>query len=185
MKGVSVPKTYTKANAGVREFVDAVMEEYHPELHGANVRIGILMVQPSVNDKGQPTGPAISFHGHSATACIKIASTKDRTIHEYDAIMQIDEERWTFMPEEQRTALIDHELSHLKLEYEGGNVVKTHDDLRPVLKSQPDDFMLTGFHHVIERHGKHALEAQSLGAVIAKHAQLEFDFKANAFESAA
>lgn len=158
-------KIYEKADADVMAILDDVMQEYHPELASLDLAIGVTMVTPNINEKGEPTGPAITLHGAPAAACIKLVKIKDRIHNGLDAAIDIDKERWENYSDGERRALLDHELTHLVIVRDGDGVMKTHDDMRPKLAMRPDDFTLTGFHEVIERHGTDAIEFQSIKTV--------------------
>lgn len=175
LKGIRMPKTFTKADAEVVEVMNDALRQYHTDLVEAGLRIGVVMVRPATDEVGVPTGPALRFGGAAATACIKKVSPKDRVLKPYDAEIQIDEMRWDDMTDQQRLAVMDHELQHIELQYDDG-VLRTDDDGRPVLKMRPDDWVLTGFEAVVRRHGEAALECPAAKTTWTRCEQALFDF---------
>ncbi|GEM_PF-1812853 len=169
-------KIYEKADAEVMSLLHDVIAEYHPELASLDLEIGVTMVTPNVNNKGVVVGSAIMLHGAPAAACIRLVTLKERIHNGLDAAIDIDKERWDGYGEANRRALLDHELTHLVIVRDGDGVMKTHDDMRPKLAMRPDDFTLTGFHEVIERHGKDAIEFQSIKTVTSRWEQQLFDW---------
>lgn len=101
---------------------------------------------------------------------------KDRITKGYDAEMSVDERVWRDLTDEQRLALLDHELSHIdtidipekqlkELRGDDPNAVswKTDDIGRPRLRSVPGDWNTgDGFTQVVARHGIHAVEYRNI-----------------------
>lgn len=168
-------KTYERADKTTDGCVATVMAQYHPALVKERVRVGLLMVHPDVGVDGTPKSPALKFAGSGVTAKIAIASVRERLLANVDAVLQIDAWRWDTLSEEQQAALIDHELEHLEIKVDADGITERHEGGRPKLRTRPDDWVLTGFESVVERHGKNALEWQALRNV---GEQLQFDFVA-------
>lgn len=170
-----MPKTYTKADNDVMEIMRDALNQWHDDLLGADVRIGVVMVRPACDEMGVPTGPALKLAGAAATACVKRVSAKDRVLKPYDAEIQIDETRWDGLSDQQRLALMDHELTHIELVMDEG-AIATDDDGRPKLKMKSYDWVLTGFEQVVRRHGEAALEHPAAKKVWTLCEQACFDF---------
>jgi hypothetical protein len=136
-----------------------VMKESHPELAEAGVVVGILMAS-------NPAGPAVKHGGYAASATIKVVSLRDRVRKDIDAEMTIDQEVWASLSREQQAALLDHELSHLKLVTDPNsetNEVKRDDLGRPRLRTVKADYNCgDAFACVVERHGPDAIEFESM-----------------------
>ena len=163
-------KTYHPAGDGVDWLVKQVMENNHPDLHREGVTVGTLRV---FSDDGAP----LKSKGYPAIADIKPTSLEDRVRGLPDAKLRLDGSAWGDMTPEARTALIDHELTHLELvcDKETGDPVRD-DHGRPRLKSRPHDWEIGGFDEVVRRHGDHAPELRALRAAENRLSQKRFDF---------
>lgn len=173
--------TFLKAPPEVNEFVQDVMRQYHPDLFGQEVTTQCVMALAELNEDGDPKGPAIKCHGFPAAATIRITSQKAR-VHGHAMVeLTIDEKRWGELTEAQRTALVDHELTHLEIAKENGGKDIAYDQCDHVkLKIRQHDWQIGGFESVIQKHGKDALEAMSVMEVVIPETkaarQLVFDF---------
>ena len=163
-------KTYHRAGDGVDWLIRQVMENNHPDLHREGVTVGALRV---FSDDGAP----LKSKGYPAVADIKPTSLEDRVRGLPDAKLRLDGSAWSDMTPEARTALIDHELTHLELvcDKETGDPVRD-DHNRPRLKSRPHDWEIGGFDEVVRRHGDHAPELRALRAAENRLSQKRFDF---------
>ncbi len=170
-------KTFNKGVPEDFAMLEDVILAYHPDLHEADVRVGIIMVGPSRNQDGEIIGPALSALGCPANAKISKVSAKDRVNVKYDAILQIDEHRWVSLTDAQQRALLDSQLCHLEVKPgEEGEKFALNDDGRPCLKIKPADFVLTGFEAVVTRHGADALEYDAMKATWTRVEQRCFAF---------
>jgi hypothetical protein len=173
--------TFLKAPPEVNEFVQDVMRQYHPNLFGLEVSTQCVMALADTDEDGDPKGPAIKCHGFPAAATVRITSPKARCHGHAMVELTIDEQRWEELTEAQRTALIDHELTHLEVAKENGGKDIAYDKSGNVrLKIRQHDWQIGGFESVIQKHGKDALEAMSVMEVVIPEAkaarQLVFDF---------
>ena len=98
--------TYQRADDNVWKLLDRVMKAHHHRLQDAGVRVGILFAT-------NPDGDPVKHGGYPALAKIKPVSLKDRVSKAFDAELIIDESAFRQLRDEQREALIDHELSHI------------------------------------------------------------------------
>lgn len=164
--------TYTKADPGEEKFILGVMKYYHPKLSEAGVTLDILFA-------ANPAGGAVKHNGHRCAAKIKKTSLEDRVAGKSDAVLIIDAERWKRSSSRERTALMDHELTHLQLSFMPRTTIVNRDDIgRPVLRLRKDDWCLTGFGEVVQRHGVNAVEGQMVAVVKRRLEQLSFDWHA-------
>lgn len=136
---------------------------YHPDLVNCGVQVLIVDVR-KINAAGE-FDDSVKIAGSPCAARVKVLSQKQRLLTGFDAEIMVDGHRWDDYTEESRVALLDHELNHLQVMRDDANKVKLDDLGRPRLGTIPDDFMLTGFLCVIERHGEAALESQSVRIV--------------------
>jgi len=175
-----MPKRYDKADDDTLTLVREVMEQHHQELVRAGVRVQCLMVSEADKTGLALDVQALTRQGHPVAGQIRRCHARDRRIHEADAILELDDYAWHPLSTEQARALIDHELTHLEVVVDQDGVTAKHPDGRPKLSLRHDDFMLTGFYDVVERHGTAALEYQSVERV---YKQLTFADAAEPTES--
>jgi hypothetical protein len=153
--------TYTKPTETdwSLSLLKSVMDECHPSLALMGVRVGVLFAYNS-------DGPAVKHAGYAALAKIKNVPLKDRVTKGYDAELLIDEQEWKDLSKDQQAALLDHELSHLRLvtkEVEKREVVQIDDIGRPKLKTVPGDWNAgDGFKDVVARRGEDAIEFENV-----------------------
>ena len=160
---------YWKADASIVAFINNVMEKCHQDLHINKVKIGTIMAMSSSEET-----TALKLHGYPVAAMVKIVPLKDRITKEYDVEMLVDAALWKESSIKRKTALIDHELSHLAVKRkkpekpkkgepvkESGNLGEVvYDDIgRPVVKTVKADYNVgDGFLHVIQRHQEESFE---------------------------
>lgn len=170
--------TFWKADDRTVAFINNVKEKFHNELHQFDVKIGIIFAMSKDEE-----GHALKHHGYPAYATIKIVAPKDRITKGYDAEMMIDSEFWRSAPDTEKTALIDHELSHIAIkrkkpqkpkkgqpqaEFDPLGEVQYDDHNRPMLKTVRGDYNVgDGFIKVIQRHQTAAVETHNLNAAMA------------------
>lgn len=179
-KDDSRPKMFHKADDSVMEIVREMIEEHHPDLASVDIRVGVVMVYPALNKDGEPTGHAVSLSGAACAAKIRKVPAKDRVHTPFDVRIEIDADRWSDLPKASRRALIDHELEHVVVRKDDAGTPITDDDLRPKLRLKPDDWVLTGFQCVVDRHGDSALEAMALHTLWDMHGQGLFSWAKDA-----
>jgi hypothetical protein len=168
-------KAYTKAPKSVMDILNCAMNDWHPDLEKAKVRIAVVMVKPELDDKGEPKAPAITHAGHTAAAKVRLAKPGERLCGMYDAMVEIDEFLWDSLDDESQVALLDHELEHLGIQYDADGFLRRNDDGSPKLKLKKDDWCLTGFEAVARRHKNAALEVKAIRDVV-KNCQMQFEF---------
>lgn len=163
--------TYDKANSDVTQLVKAVAAEFHAELVRYEVSIDVLMAN-------NPDGDAVTHGGYPAQAKIRIVSLKDRAKGCKDAELIIDESNWRDLTDEQRRALIDHELQHLEVKFKDGGVAL--DDLgRPKLSMRKHDWQMGWFDVIARRHGEASPEVRQASELMGRQGQLYFGFAAD------
>lgn len=132
--------------------------------------------QGEVDERGVPTGPAITHAGHPAAGKVHIVSPADHVLVGADAVIQVDAHHWSELTSAQQMALLDHELEHLVFSRNSKGQLAVHADGRVKLVTRQDDWLLTGFVLIVRRHGDDAIEAMALAATVTGIKQLEFDF---------
>lgn len=155
-------KEHKPADQETNDLLEKAMKKWYRELAREKVRIAILMVHPRVDDQGKPLDHALKFAGAPAVAKIEVVAPKIRVLAGIDVLIQIDAFRWEDLINEQRIALLDHELRHLYIKTDSDGVTKRRPDGSVELGTMPDDWLLSGFKDVVQRHGQHAIEAMSV-----------------------
>lgn len=153
-----MPTIYERcdADAPQTKVIAAMMHKYHVDLEKAGVTIECLL---ATNAEGKSP---LKLHGWPCFATIKVMSYKDRVAGAADARMMIDLDKWAELHEDQRNALVDHELEHLELIINPKNNQVKRDDLnRPRMRLKPHDYELSGFGSVARRHKDASIEVKS------------------------
>lgn len=148
--------TYQPAPETIIQQAKRIIEKYHVRLIDAGVRIDYLMAHASVDEKtGEPVGPAIRGGGVPAWGYCRIINLRDRAKGMGDVEIALDGDHWNNIDQEQQDAIIDHELTHIKIA--DGKV----DDLgRPKIRMRDHDYDVGWFVEVAARHGAHSIEVK-------------------------
>lgn len=151
-----MPTTYTRpgANDRVFELLGHALREWHTGLAKAEVSIAVLFA-------ANEDGPALKVSGDPVLAKIKVLGLDWRILTGSDAVLKIDENAWNELEPSCQIALVDHELSHLRVVEKDGRIRR--DDIgRPKLRTVPGDWCHSdGFDQVVRRHGLSVVEAIS------------------------
>lgn len=151
--------TYEKCPTEVRELANAVLcgFESHQPLLDARVTIDFVFARADLNEDNEPLNDAITKNGRRCLGITRKIPLKDRALGRADAEICLDGDWWKDAPEEQRRALLDHELHHVAVRTNKNGVVR--DDLgRPELKMRKHDVEFGWFSIVAARHGEHSME---------------------------
>lgn len=172
---------YEKAPAEVTKIVERMMEKFHGPLHDAKVTIDCLFAKLKPDDNGDTDmdSCALTLHGYQVAAMVKVNAYKLRVQGHADAEIVIDGERWDEWSEEEKDAMIDHELEHLELKEKEG-IVQRDDLERPRLRMRKHDHQFGWFDSIARRHGKHSFEQQQYATFSKSHKQLWIDFDEDA-----
>jgi hypothetical protein len=153
---------YRQAPAEVVALVQEVLSSLRKDLVEVGVTLGCRFAHAPRNETtNEPKGPALKHHGYPAAAVIRVVSQKDRVAGLPDALIDFDGDRYDDFSEEEKRALIDHELTHLELLRDEEGQPKLDDCFRPRLRLRPHDAEIGVFYDVVERHGPAALETQN------------------------
>lgn len=170
--------TYGLTDRETEGLIADVMQQHHPDLHSIKVMVKTLFAFGPVNEAGEKTGPAIKVGGYRAAACTKVQSIKQRVLGNGDALMILDGDDWPDWTDEERRALVDHELTHLEPQIDADKVAQTDDIGRPKLKARLHDWQLGGFREVVKRHGAHSFDQQQVDRLVESHGQYLFPYMA-------
>lgn len=160
-----MPTTYETADDEVIAVVKDQLKRNHPDLAETGCTVGAIMAS-------NPGGPAVKHHGSAALAKVRIVSADKRVNNPNDAEIIIDAGEWADLDDEQRAALIDHELCHVRRkEYSEKKLAqlrkedpdhvawKIDEHGRPKLGTIPADVTPGDmFADCIRRHGRKAVE---------------------------
>lgn len=163
-----MPTTYKPVDADVRNLLDEVMDEDHPEL--AKVGVTVLVQFAYASDGAA----ALKHHGYPAYAIVSVVKLKDRVAKMEDCRIAVDELAWNENDQEWRKALLSHELEHVVVVKDKEGKVKKDAIGRPKLKLRVHDFRCEGFVRTIEKHGAKAIEAQSYKNLHKMMSQMKF-----------
>jgi len=151
-----MPITFEPATLQVYEMAEEIMRTYHPELEMGSGEWPRLCIMTAVSD--DPEDSPLKINGDPAAAIISIIPYKQRVDKRADAEILIDARIWHDLRDGQRRALLDHEITHLQIQWDENGIVKTDDCGRPKLKMRLHDWTLTGFRSIATRYGEDALE---------------------------
>lgn len=161
-----MPKSYETGHPEDYDLLHQVICEHHPNLAERKIRCGIVRVGAALNKNGDATGPALKLLGSPCIAIIKLVPIKDRVHKGMDVEIQLSENEWDKVNEKVKLATLDHEVSHLEILRDRNGAAKTEDDGITQLRIKRHDFLIGGFHDVIERHGQSAVELDSMQTVV-------------------
>lgn len=166
-----------KKSDPVVAILNDMVASYHGELKEAEVTVDMLWVRANADDNGDPVGPALKHNGYQAAAVVRIIGLKDRAKGNADAEIVLDGDRWEEWDDDQKAAIIDHELTHLELATDGDGNVKRDDLGRPKLRMRKHDHQFGWFDSVVRRHGVAAIEHQQAKSFFDDYKQLYLEFE--------
>ena len=148
---------YERCDQSVQDLANAILCKYddHKPILDAKVRIDYLFAFPEKDDDGNYVGDAIRHHGVKALGLTRKIPTKERAAGLGDAEVLLDGEWWAdeTTTDEQRAALLDHELHHLEVVKDEDGLVCLDNNDRPRLKLRMHSFEVGWFKEIAERHG--------------------------------
>jgi hypothetical protein len=165
---------YQIAPDAVRETANAILCKYesHKPILDAKVRIDYLFAFPDKDQDGNFQGDAIRNQGVRALGLTRKLGTKDRAAGRGDAEVLIDGEWWEEASEEEKAALLDHELHHIDVRVdEDGHAIRDNLE-RPALRMRSHDRTMGWFDLIAKRHGAASQEVQQAKHIWDKAGQL-------------
>jgi hypothetical protein len=153
-----MPITFEDPDDDVVEQLNAVMEEYHPDLKDAELKVAILMAHGDADDDD---GPAIVRGGREHEAWIESVPYKWRCLGVADALILIDAARWEGLSDAERDALLDEKLQMVRIKTTKDGIRAEDDRGRPKLEKRQPDWTLDGYISVAQRHGDESPEARA------------------------
>lgn len=176
-----MPTTYQPADQRVHHAAAKLRAEFHKPLDEAGVTVAYIMAFAPRDKEGYATGPALMLHGYPCAATVKVNNLLLRSQGMMDCTICIDGDEWNDRPDDEKLAIIDHELEHIEVTElrrrdDGTGIYKTDDLDRPVTKLKPHDFHGGGFRTIMTRHKGAALETRlAISAGLKMQTALEFD----------
>lgn len=168
-------KTYDPAPEHVRTSLDAVLKRFYQDtLQAVDINVDLIYVS------SDSEAPAVSLSGYPCLAVVKIMGPKDRAMGRGDAEIVIDRDAYEKMDDNERTALLDHELYHLELKTDEFGKPEFDDHQRPKLKMRLHDHQFGWFDAIAKRHGEASQEVQQAQAFAQTSGQLYFELPAAA-----
>lgn len=146
------------------------LHETHTPLVSAKVTVDYVFAFPKLDDDGHPRGDALTKNGVKALGLCRIIPLKDRALGRADAEISIDGNWWEQASDEERVALLDHELHHISVKDKNGLFLA--DDLhRPLLKLRKHDVEIGWFDVVAARNGSSSQEQIQARKILDEHGQ--------------
>jgi hypothetical protein len=151
--------TYEKAGMDVELIASKILHQFesHAPLVKAGVKVDFLFAHPPQDENGIVTGDAIKKNGVKALGLCRIVSLKDRVKGMGDIEILIDNPWWEDATDEEREALLDHELHHAEVKIQN-DAIQFDDAHRPQIKLRKHDVEIGWFDIVAIRHGPHSME---------------------------
>lgn len=165
--------TFKRCPDEVKQLANSILCEFetHQPLLDARVTVDYVFAYPQLDEKsGEPVSDAITKNGVKALGLCRALPLKDRAMGRADAEITLDAYWWDSATEEERRALLDHELHHIAIKIDKRGLVR--DDLgRPVLQLRKHDFEVGWFKAVAARHGIHSQERLQARQVMCDYGQ--------------
>lgn len=175
---------YETAPADAVTLLGIVVEKYHGRLTDVGVKVDLLFARPTLDKNGDPKGDPVKLNGYTCAAVVRSVPLKLRAQGHGDAEITIDGDNWDVLAEEERIALLDHELTHLE-PVQTSKGLKRDDLDRPVLRLRKHDHQFGWFDEVARRHGLASYEVKQLRDFVASYRQQWLPFMETANEFAA
>lgn len=144
--------TYERAPKEILEIIASLVEEYHPTTKEAGVTFDVLLATSD-------SGPAVKLNGWPCNATVKIVGGIERMKGAADIEIKIDAEKYEELTDDERRALLDHELYHVQpIPDDALGGYKKDAYGRPRIKMRPHDVQVGWFKEIAERHGSASME---------------------------
>lgn len=163
-------KSYSPCPKAVHDIVKELLKKFYPALLKHKVTVDLLF---ACSDS---EAPAVSLAGYPCQAVVRVVNVKDRSKGLADVEIVIDERNYDKLTEDQRFALLDHELYHVTLKFDAGKIIKRDSADRPCLGMRKHDRQIGWFDEIARRHGDNSAEIIQARALIAEGGQTYFAF---------
>ena len=150
-----------------KTLINAVPE--HGQLE--RVKIDYLFAFADLDDEGQPINNALNKNGMRALGLCRKIGLKDRAKGNGDVEILLDHDHWKTIPEAERRALLDHEMTHIGVCVARGGIIKLDAIGRPKINIRKHDVEVGWFASVAQRHGRHSIEQIQAKSILDKAGQ--------------
>lgn len=155
-----MPKMYRKSGRYTSDLLMEVMKIHYTDL------IEQELITDLIDAFDSSGGPAVTVHGVPAFASIRVMPLKDRAMGRGDVEITFDGYLFDNMTDNQKKALIDHELYHLETKRNKDGEIKRDDLGRVEYKLRPHDREFGWFDAIARRWGKDSVEYQQAVAMV-------------------
>ena len=165
---------YKKADTAVSELAQEVLRKFdtHKPLLDVKARFDFVTARAEVDEAGMPVAPALSSGGYPALGIARIVCDRHRALGYGDAEISLDGDWWIEATDEQRAALLDHELHHVAVQTDKAGNFKFDYLGRPVLRMRKHDQQMGWFNVIAMRHGPDSLERMQAKTILDRAGQL-------------
>ena len=170
-----MPK-YQLAEKPVFQMAAGIIKRHHQDLHAIGVKIDILFAFALEDSEGNKKTPTLSHQGYPANGIAKILNLKDRLCRGYDAEIILDGDAWAGLTDNQKLAILDHEITHFVVKRNSdGNVIRDYME-RPRLMMKKHERQFGWFDSIAARYGRDSAEVQQATHVFDTGGQVYFGF---------
>ncbi len=146
----------------------------HKPLLDARVKLDLIFALADRDDHGAITNDALKLHGRKCLGVARKIKLKDRLMGRGDVEVTLDGDWWAEATDEDRRALLDHELHHFIVETDSNGKALTDDITRPKIVMRKHDYEFGWFEVIAARHGKHSQEVQQAKMMVEASGQILF-----------
>jgi hypothetical protein len=170
---------YERAPKNVSAMLAAIVKEHHPGLHDAKVKFDVVFCYAERDGNNQPKNYALKHRGKRCLGVATILPLIDRVMGRADAQVKIDADWWAkdTTTDEQRNALLDHEVSHFQVKKDEVDAPMVDDLGRPRLEMREHDWQISGFKDVAVRWGAASPEVAEARELQELAGQILFQFE--------
>lgn len=167
---------YIKADEATQAIFNEILEEHHKELSAVGITFDLLFGYAAKNDDQEIIGNALKVGGFPTNSISSIIDLKNRVKGNADAEVVLDGDTWPKLDEEQKRAVIDRALQHFVVarNIDDAVVLDTHG--RPKLKLRKEDWRISLFNVIAQRHGVASPEVDTLKRFTKECANIYFPF---------
>jgi len=160
--------TYEKGDEKDYVILQKTIDIYQIRLK--DVKIGLIKTYAPRDENGDIKKNAIVRRGGVVYAYINLVHPRNRLFKPYLAEITVDGDKWEEMSDEVKTALLDHELTHISYKLDKRtDEIKKDEDGNPILRLIYDEVNFTAFPDVARKHGVNSIEYQSVQNLKAKY----------------
>ena len=152
--------TYQKCDASVRKLATEILNKFetHQPLVDVGAMVDFVFAYSEKDEKtGLPIGDALTKNGVKALGIAKKIGLKERALGRGDCEIALDGDWWIKAPEEEKAALLDHELHHFEVK-EDKRGICTDDLGRPIIQIRKHDYEFGWFKIIAMRHEEFSQE---------------------------